>query len=152
MRTVALVYFGGIASLYLIAVLSAIIMRSSYAEMLETGLEDAMTYSVMMCQDDRDVWISSYSGNKALGSGASISWDSTWDDTEAVEKFKQSFVESLSESLKANIKGLDIEFYGADEEYGLLSVKATAKFQYPWLTYDEVTRTRTVILDRVFKQ
>ena len=149
MRTVALVYFGGITALYLTAVLSAIIMRSSYAEALESSLETAMTYSVMMCQQDRDVWLSAYSGDKELGSGSVVTWDSGWDDTDTVERFKQEFVNSLSESISANIKGLDIEFYGADDEYGLLSVKATIKFQYPWLQYDEVTRQRTVILDKV---
>lgn len=78
------------------------------------------------------------------------------------EQFKRDFVSYLVGSIDPKVVDLKVDIYGADAEYGLLSVKVTAKYKYPGkhgknedgsdkILYDEVSSYKTMIIDKNYK-
>lgn len=173
MRTALIAYVGVFSTILLVAIISTITMKSSYAEVISRSLDDSIEYSVKMIQQDRNsLEYNLNKGNKgdiATPSNATpsnarktkVDWGGTWempsesDDVEGKktrdEEFKQEFVDNLLERIDSRITGLDIDIYGADAEYGLLSVKVTAHFIYPNGVNGEVTSKKTMILDKILK-
>lgn len=150
MRTAALAYGGGLITIMLIAIISVITMKSSYAELIAMSLENSIEYSIMMTQANRVDWESNprlEADGESFNMRRSVVWQD-WTDDDENEVFKRDFVSRLADNIDARVNSLDVEFYGADSEYGLLSVKVTANFSYPGGTEDSVSRTRTVILDK----
>ena len=141
-------------------------MKSSYAEVISRSLDNSIEYSVKMLQKDRDSIEDKISSpSNASPSNAErktkVDWNGTWEmpdpstDIEGIktanERFKQDFVDNLLESIDSRIKSIDVDIYGADAEYGLLSVKVTAHFTYPNGRDGEVSSKKTMILDKVLK-
>lgn len=161
MRTAGIVYGGVIMIILVIMILSLVTMKSSYSDQISQSLDDALELAIYMCRADVE--------NKTALSNSSLGSESNWVNKlysdsdreksiawtdESLSEFKQDFVKYLVQNLDARVYSLDVDIYGADEEYGMLSVKVTAHFYYPGVApgggqpTDEVSTYKTVILNR----
>ena len=130
MRTTVLSFVSFFILFLEVIILSTIISHSSYKASVEAGLEDSVTTAVSMLQEGYKDKVSGYI---------------------EVDDLKQSFVNYLAENIDARIKGLTVNFYGADEETGVLSVEVYAKFNYQNGREAEVSCYRTAILNTTLK-
>lgn len=158
MRTAVIVYSGVMTIILLVAIISVITMKSSYSESIAQSLDDSIEYSVKSLQSDRDDIINYASPSNALSTAKrKVNWDN-WDTVgdpidkkEADEKFKQEFIDNLVSNIDSRINKIDINIYGADAEYGLISVKVIAHFDYPFGKEDKVVSKKTIILNKELK-
>jgi hypothetical protein len=146
MKTAALLYSGFISILLLTAIIISLTARSSYEDTITTSLDSSLERAISLLQQDKELLnYDSYDFSKGLqGSIDYSNWDSTSDN----EQFKQDFVNYLVSGVSSKVTDLYIEFYGADEEHGLLSVKVTAYFYYPTGNIGQVSSYKTMILNK----
>lgn len=167
MRSALIAYIGMISTIMLVVIISTITMKSTYAEVISRSLDDSIEYSVKMLQNDRDsiehkLGTPSNATPSNIKPRGKVDWGGTWEmpdpstDVEgkktADERFKQDFVDNLLNTIDSRVTGVDIDIYGADAEFGLMSVKVTAYFTYPNGLEGKVESKKTMILDKVLKQ
>ena len=168
MRTAVLTYSGVMTIILLVAIISVITIKSSYSELIAQSLDDSIEYSVKSLQNDRDGIIDYDSPSNAIASPSDAigmnKRDIEWNDwiiesnpknkKDVDEKFKQDFVRYLTSKIDSRINDLEINIYGADAEYGVMSVEITAYFDYPFGKTDKtdkVVSKKTIILNRELK-
>lgn len=168
MRTAVLTYSGVMTIILLVAIISVITIKSSYSELIAQSLDDSIEYSVKSLQNDRDGIIDYASPSNAIASPSDAigmnKRDIEWNDwtiesnpknkKDVDEKFKQDFVRYLTSKIDSRINDLEINIYGADAEYGVMSVEITAYFDYPFGKTgktDKVVSKKTIILNRELK-
>lgn len=148
----------------MVAIISVVTMRSSYYEMISESLDDSILYSVKMLQDGRYLGLDSgkvsyFDGKDMHPSDLDYSLISDEKTKQAAlleyndQRLKADFVDYLTSNLDGRIDSVDIDIYGADAEYGLLSARVTAHFTYPGVTFGSphrgsVTVYKTAILNR----
>lgn len=159
MRTSVIVYSGVMTIILLVAIISVITMKSSYSELIAQSLDDSIEYSIKSLQNDRDK-IGNYASpsNTTSMVKKDIEWNNDWvveeepkTKEEADEKFKQDFVRYLTSNIDSRINDIEINIYGADAEFGVISVEITAYFDYPFNKTDKVVSKKTIILDKELK-
>lgn len=145
MRSSVFVYTTALITMLVVCIISVITMKSSYMEKVDSSVDDAIVYSVKMLQVDRDL-----SGSQDVTIISNFENSLNYEDE--LSEFKQKFVNSLTKIIDEDITDLDIDIYGADEVRGILSIKVTAHFKYPFGGVDTVSTYKTVILDKYLKQ
>lgn len=161
MRTAVISYVGFMTTMLLVVIISIITMKSSYYEIIRQNLDDSLEYTISMIQLDRKLDAESNGG----GGYANIEWSDgdSWsnlgnqttdkNDRElSNEVMKKKFVEYLASNIDSKVDTLDIEIYGVDAEYGLISAKVTAEFEYPFGAKDEVSVRKTIVLNKEIKE
>ena len=161
MRTAVISYVGFMTTMLLVVIISIITMKSSYYEIVRQSLDDSLEYTISMIQLDRKLDAESAGG----GGYANIEWSSgdSWSDLgyQTIDKddrelsnevMKKKFVEYLASNIDSKVDTLDIEIYGVDAEYGLISAQVTAKFKYPFGAKDEVSVRKTIVLNKEIKE
>lgn len=161
MRTAIISYIGFMTTMLLVVILSIVTMKSSYYETIRQSLDDSLEYTISMIQLDRKLDAESEGG----GGYANIEWSDgdSWSNlsTQTTDKdnrelsneiMKKKFVEYLASNIDSKIDTLDIEIYGIDAEYGLISTQITAEFKYPFGAKDKVSVRKTMILNKEIKE
>lgn len=161
MRTAVISYIGFMTAMIMVVILSIITMKSSYYEIVRQSLDDSLEYTIGMIQVDRKLDAESEGG----GGYADIEWSNgdSWSslNTQTIDKddrdlnnevMKKKFVEYLASNVDSKVDTLDIEIYGVDAEYGLISAKVTAEFKYPFGAKDEVSIRKTMVLNKEIKE
>ena len=143
MKTASLLYSGFISILLLCAIIISLTVNSSYEDTITTSLDSSLERAITLLQQDKKLL--SYEGNIPVNSD--IVWND-WQTTSLNEEFKQDFVNYLVSSLNSKVTDLNVKFYGADSEYGLLSVEVTANFTYPTGHKGTVSSYKTMILNK----
>lgn len=143
MKTAAFLYSGFISILLLSAIIISLTARSSYEDTVTTSLDSSLERAITLLQQDKKLL--NYEGQ--LEKEGQISW-SEWKSNSSNEQFKKDFVNYLVSGLNSRVTDLDIVFYGADSEYGLLSVEVTAHFIYPTGHVGKVSSYKTMILNK----
>ena len=145
MRSTLLVYTGSLILVILIAIISSLTAYTSYTEIVQQNLDDAVVLSVKMCQDGMDLYLDDALTETNYSRNVSFTNDNLSD-------FKKNFIKYLTYDLNSNVDNIDVDFFGADESNGLLSVRVTAHFRYPTGHEGTVKTTKTVILDKYVKE
>lgn len=161
MRTAIISYIGFMTTMLLVVILSIVTMKSSYYEIIRQSLDDSLEYTISMIQLDKKLDAESEGGCGY----ANIEWSDgdSWSNlsTQTTDKdnrelsneiMKKKFVEYLASNIDSKIDTLDIEIYGIDAEYGLISAQITAEFKYPFGAKDEVSVRKTMILNKEIKE
>ena len=143
MKTAAFLYSGFISILLLSAIIISLTASSSYEDIVVTSLDSSLERAITLLQQDKKL----LSYDDSLSKQASVSW-STWQASEADEEFKQDFIDYLVSGLDSKVTDLNVKFYGADSEYGLLSVEVIANFIYPTGHVGTVSSYKTMILNK----
>lgn len=169
MRTVIFLYTSFLSTIILVAIISVIISHASYEEVIQQNLEESIEYSMKMLQRDRVYARNGVEGeddntgfygnfNKYMtNESLSLSLPSNTLNAE----FKKAFIGYLTSNLDTRVTNLVVDFYGAEENEGLLSVEVTAEFNYPMsaVTSDgtlanvpgSVSVFKTIILEKEVK-
>ena len=156
MRSVLLAYIGTIIAILLVAIISCITIKSSYMDLIEQNLDDSIMFAIKSLQTDRNLLYSGGYYNFSVDdtshtvSSADIKRGIDWNSSD-LDDFKKDFVDYLTANIDSRVVELDVDFYGADAENGLLSVKVTGHFVYPFGVEDKVSTYKTVILDKYVK-
>jgi len=154
MRSALLAYTGIMCAIALVVIISIITMKSSYYELIRQSLDDSLEYTIGLVQIDRHL----EAGATGEGGYRDISWASgdSWTNTQSSETdklvndedFKRKFVEYLASNIDSKIDKISIDLYGADSEYGVISVKVRADFKYPFGKQDYVEVVKTILLNK----
>lgn len=156
MRAVLLAYVGTVITIILVAIISCITIKSSYMDLIENNLDDSIMFAVRSLQTDRSLLYESdyydFSGSETphTVAGSNVKRGIDWSSS-SLDGFKKDFVDYLTANIDSRVVELDVDFYGADEKNGLLSVKVTGHFVYPFGVTGEVSTYKTVILDKYVK-
>lgn len=154
MRSAILAYTGVMCSIALVVIISVITMKSSYYELVRQSLDDSLEYTVGLVQVDRhlEAGATGEDGYRDIGWASGDSWINTQssevDKKANDEDFKKKFVEYLAANIDSKVDKISIDIYGADSEYGVISVKVKAEFTYPFGKQDYVEVTKTILLDK----
>lgn len=165
MKATVFIFSSAFMTMLVVAIISTITMKSSYAELIRQSLDDSVEFSVYLLQNGvRDA-----EGNSLVGESGNVvvdnisrvvvwdNWNSTSIDDESKfdernTAFKQDFCSYLVSNIDTRVRSLDVNIYGADFSKGLLSVEIVARFQYPSGSWDSVTTYKTIILDKTLRQ
>lgn len=145
MRTSVLSFVGFMTIFFQVLILSTVISHSSYESALEQSLDDSVTMTVYMMQNGFSTNVeNSLNANGGVLRKGTLQLDD-------LTGFKKDFVSLLSSNLDAKFTDLTVDIYGADEEKGILSVEATAKFKYIDGKEGTVSCYKTTILNSNIK-
>lgn len=139
MRSSGFVCVASFIIIIVMGILMVTTMRSSYMDSLTDKVDDGVVYAMHMLETDRDLL--DYSD-----------FEQTLVFTEeGLSRFQKSFVQYVTNILGESSDAVHIDFYAADEIRGIISVKVTVDFTYPFGAKDSVSTYKTVILDKYLK-
>ena len=161
MRSTVLVYIGLIMMVLQIAILANVTAKSSYSDVLQASVDDALERTMHMTRMDADlhfdktVWGTDATGsesNKPLGIGeTSFDQHSSGSAGNSLGAFKSRFVNTLMGNLDPRITDCTVNIYGADEETGVLSVEVIAHYKYLGRGTGTVKSYKTMIVNKTVR-
>ena len=144
MKANVMAYVGLILLLLQVAIICNITAKSSYADSVRTSLDESLERTMSLLTEDAGLHM-----EKVLGSEASNLYGTVTIDNEAqLGEFKTNFIKIFAQNLNPKIDNLIINFYGADEEKGLLSVEIIADFTYLGGNKGTVSSYKTMIINK----
>jgi hypothetical protein len=147
MKANVLMYMGLIIILLEVVILCNITAKSSYADSIRQSLDESLERTMSLTRVDAEghfELLDESVQNEITGKG-NVTYDG---GATGLDDFKKQFVSILVQDLDPKVTDLEINFFGADAETGLLSVEVVATFNYIGGKTGTVSSYKTIIINR----
>lgn len=147
MKANVMAYIGLILLLLQVAIICNITAKSSYADSVRTSLDESLERTMSLLTEDSELHMQYVLGSESDNLYGTV----TIENEEQLGEFKTKFIRIFAQSLDPKITDLTINFFGADEEKGLLSVEIIADFTYLGGNTGTVSSYKTMIINKTTK-
>lgn len=148
MKANVMAYIGVILIILNVAIMCNITAKSSYSDSVRQSLDESMERTMYLLQTDSNLHMDITIPSEKNGLYGTVTLNNASD----LGDFKTEFIKMFSKNLSPKVTDLTINFFGADEKKGLLSVEIIAKFRYMDNQHEGIVKSyKTIIINREIK-